>query len=110
MLLYLLNISLPFILFRFLCLGCAVFGVGWKFVVPLYCGTCSLWRGLDQWLVKFFWSGELVSMFWRVELDLFPLECNEVTSSDFWGVYGFGKALGILSFNSQVCVPALLKN
>ena len=49
-------------------------------------------------------------MFWRVELDLFPLECNEVTNSDFWGVYGFGKALGILSFNSQVCVPALLKN
>ena len=49
-------------------------------------------------------------MFWWVELDLFPLECNEVTSSDFWGVYGFGKALSSLSFNTQGCVPALLKN
>ena len=28
-------------------------------------------------------------MFWWVELDLFSLECNEVSSSEFWGVYGF---------------------
>ena len=26
--------------------------VGWKFVVPLYCGGCSFRVGLDQWLVK----------------------------------------------------------
>ena len=31
-------------------------------------------------------------------------------SSEFWGVYGFGMALGSLSFNAQGCVPALLKN
>ena len=33
---------------------------------------------------------ELVSVFWRMELDPFSLECNEVSSSEFWGVYGFG--------------------
>ena len=45
-----------------------------------------------------------------MELDLFPLECNEVSTSVFWGVYGFGMALGSLSFNAQHCVPALLEN
>ena len=29
-------------------------------------------------------------MFWWVGLDLFSLECNEVSSSEFWGIYGFG--------------------
>ena len=32
-------------------------------------------------------------MFWWVALDLFSLECNEMSSSGFWGVYGFGMAL-----------------
>ena len=49
-------------------------------------------------------------MFWWVELDLFSLQCNEVSSSEFWGVYGFGMALGSLYFNAQGCVPALLEN
>ena len=49
-------------------------------------------------------------MFLWVELDLFSLECNEVSSSVFWGVYGFGMALGSLSFNAQGCAPALLEN
>ena len=49
-------------------------------------------------------------MFWYVELDLFSLECNEVPSSEFWGVYRFGMALGSLSFKAQGCVPALLEN
>ena len=40
-------------------------------------------------------------MFWWVELDLFSLECSEVSGSDFWGVYGFGMALVSLSFNAQ---------
>ena len=31
-------------------------------------------------------------------------------SSEFWGVYGFGMALGSLSFNTQGCIPALLEN
>ena len=44
--LYLLNISFFFffILFRLLCLLWPF--VGWKFVVFLYCGACSLWVGL----------------------------------------------------------------
>ena len=57
-----------------------------------------------------FLVGELVSVFWWMELDLFFLECNEVSSSEFWGVYWFGMALGSLSFNAQCCVPALLEN
>ena len=54
--------------------------------------------------------GELVSVFWWVELDLFSLKCNEVSSREFWGVYGFRMALSSLSFNVQGCVPALLDN
>ena len=79
-------------------------------MVPLYCGGSSLWVGLDEWLVKISWLGKLASVFWWVELDLFSLECNEVSSSEFWGVYGFGMALGSLYFNAQGCVPALLEN
>ena len=45
-----------------------------------------------------------------VGLDLFSLDCNEVSSSEFWGVYGSGMALGSLSFNAQDGVPALLEN
>ena len=37
-----------------------------------------------------------------MELDLFSLEFNEVSSSEFWGVCRFGMALGSLSFNDQV--------
>ena len=33
-------------------------------------------------------------------MDLFSMKCNEVSSSEFWGVYGFGIAFGSLSFNS----------
>ena len=60
--------------------------------------------------MKVSWLGELASMFWWMELDLFSLECNEVSSSEFWGIYGFGMTLGSLSFNVQVCVPVLLEN
>ena len=45
-----------------------------------------------------------------VELDLFSLEGNEVSSIEFWGVYGFGMALGSLYFNAQGYVPVLLEN
>ena len=51
-----------------------------------------------------------MSVFWWVELDLFSLECNEVSSNEFWGVCGFGVTLGCLYFNAQDCVPALLEN
>ena len=54
--------------------------------------------------------GELVSVLWWVELDLFSLECNDLSSSAFLGVYGFGMALGSLFFSAQDCVPALLEN
>ena len=42
--------------------------------------------------------------------DLVSLEGNPVSSSTFWGVDGFGMALGSLSFNVQCCVPVLLKD
>ena len=83
------------------CLDCCVWGglyVGWKFVIPLYCGGCSLWVGLDQLLVKVSWLGKLAPVFCCVELDLFSLECNKVSSNELWGVYGFGVILGSLFF------------
>ena len=49
-------------------------------------------------------------MFWWVELDFFSLECNEVSGSEFWGVYGFDMDLISLSFNAQGWVPDLLEN
>ena len=95
------------------CLDCCVsdgLSVCWKFVVPLYCGGCSLWLGLDYWLVKVFWIGRLASVFWWVELYVSSLECNEVSSSEFLGVYGFRVTLGSLYFNAQGYVPAFLEN
>ena len=65
---------------------------------------------LDQWLVKVSWLGELMSVFWWLELDLFSLECNEVSCREFWSVHGFGMAFVSLSFNVQCCIPALLEN
>ena len=54
-------------------------GSSWR---SLYCGVSPLWVGLDRWLVKVSWLGKLVSVFWRVELDFFSLECNEVSSNE----------------------------
>ena len=45
-----------------------------------------------------------------MELGLFSLECKEVSSSEFGGVYGFGVTLGSLEINAQCYVPALLEN
>jgi len=53
--------------------------------------------------------GACVCALW-VELDLFSLECNGVSSSEFLGVYGFGMVLGSLSFSAQDCVPGLVEN
>jgi len=97
------------------CFDCCVWdrlSVDWKFVVPFYCGGCSLWVGalLDEWLVKVSWLGKVTSVFLWVELDLFSLECNEVSSGEFWGVYGFGMTLGSLYFSAHGCVPVLLEN
>ena len=66
--------------------------------------------GVDERLVKVSWLGKLVSVFWSVELDLFSLECNEVPSSEFRGVYGFGVTFGLLYFNAQGYVSAFLEN
>ena len=66
--------------------------------------------GLEEWLVKVSLLGELAFVFWWVKLDLFSLECNEVSSSGFWGFNEFGMALGSLYFNALGCVPALLEN
>ena len=66
--------------------------------------------GVGLMACKLFCLGEFVSVFWWVELDHFSLECSEVSSSEFWGVYGSGMALGSLSFNAQGCIPALLEN
>ena len=68
------------------CLYCCVWSgisVFWWSVVPFYCGGFTQWVGLDDWFVKFSWLGELVSVFWCVELDFFSLEWNGVSSNKF---------------------------
>ena len=49
-----------------LCLVCCVCGPSsavWRVMVPLICGVCFLWVGLDQRLIKVSWLGKLVSVF-----------------------------------------------
>ena len=81
MFLYLLGISLSLHLVYI-----AVFGVAFLYSgslwSSLYRGVSSLWVGLYRCLVKVSWLGKLVSLFWWVELDLFSLECNEVSSNE----------------------------
>ena len=69
-----------------------------------------MWVGLDKWLVQVSWLGKLASVFWWVDLDFFSLECNEVSSSEFWDVYGFGVTLGRLYIEVQGYVPVLVEN
>ena len=71
-------------------------------------GVVKVW--LVKWLVKVSWLGKLVLVFWWVELDLFSLECNEVSSNELWDVSGFGVTLGSLYIEAQGCVPVLLEN
>ena len=66
--------------------------------------------GLEYWLVKVSSLEELASVFCWVELDVFSLECNEVSSSESWGVYKFVMALGSSTFNAQSGVPVLLES
>ena len=78
--LYLLGIFLPFHLDYI-----AVFG--WPFCILAVGGSSLLWRffavcGVGWVLVKVFWLGKLVSVFWWVELDFFSLECNAVSSNE----------------------------
>ena len=79
-------------------------------VVSPNCGVCCPWVGLDQCLVKVSWVGGLVPVFCWIELDIFSLEGFAVSTSEFWGVYGFAMALGTLSANIQHCVPVLLED
>ena len=76
----------------------------------LDCGSSSLLGGLDEWIVKGSWLEKLASVFWWMELDLFFLECNEVSSSEFGGVCWFGVTFGCLYFCAQGYVPVLLEN
>ena len=76
----------------------------------LYCRVSSLWVGLYRCLVKVSWLGKLVSVFWWVELDLFSLECNEVSGNELGDVNGLRVTLGSLYIEAQGCVPVLLEN
>ena len=83
------------------------FGSLWS---SLYCGVSSLCVGLYWWLVKVSWLGKLVLVFWWVELDYFSLECNEVSSNEFWDVSGLGVTFGSLYIEAQGYVLVLLEN
>ena len=69
------------------CLDCCVWsGLSafcWS-VVPFYCGGFTQWVGLNDWFVKVSRLGKLASVFWCMELDFFSLECNGVSSNEFW--------------------------
>ena len=87
----------------------------WPFCLLTVCGSSLLWTFLDvggvgRWLVMVSWLGKLVSIFWWVELDFFSLECNEVSSNEFWNVSGFGVTLGGLYIEAQGYVPVLMEN
>ena len=66
--------------------------------------------GIIRVAFKVSWLGKLVSMFWWVELDFFPLESNEVSSNELCNVSGFGVTLDSLYIGAQGCVPLLLEN
>ena len=51
-----------------------------------------------------------MSVSWCVELDFFSLECNGVSSNEFCNGSVLGVTLGSLCVDTQVYVPALLKN
>ena len=44
--------------------------------------------------MMFSWLGELMSVFWLMELDLVSLKGSAVFNSKFWGVYRFSMSLG----------------
>ena len=80
MFLYLLNISMPFHQIAVFGVAFGVAGSLW-FLFIVEVPPCG-WA-LDEWLVKISWLGNLASVFWWVELDLFSLEYNEVSDSEF---------------------------
>ena len=95
------------------CLYSCVWGglsVFWQFVVPLYCGSSSLWARLDGWFVKVSWLGKFVSVFWWMELDFFSLKCNEVSISEFWLSMGLIWLWEACLLMLRACVPILLEN
>ena len=55
--------------------------------------------GLNQSLVKVSKLGELVFVFWWMEMDLISLKCCAMSSSVFRVVSELGMALGNLSAN-----------
>lgn len=70
-----------------------------KVIVPLNCGVCPQWVGLDQCPMKVSWLRGTVSVSWWMELDRVSLKGSAMSSSVFWGVYRFGMALVSLSDN-----------
>ena len=92
------------------CSICSDLSVFWWSVVPFYCGGFSQWVGLDDWLVKVSWLGKLVSVFWCMELEFFSLECNRVSSSEFWDGSMCLVWLWAVYIDAQGYAPALLEN
>ena len=104
-----MSISLPFHL-----LYIAVFGVPFPYSGSLW-SSLYLWSfltvgGVGRVACQGFLVGKLASVFWWVKVDFFSLECDGVSSSEFWGVYGFGVTLGSLYIEVQGYVPSMLEN
>ena len=91
--------------FRLICCVWDLFLAGWKAVVPVNYGVCLPWVGLDQWLLKVFWLGGFVFVFWWVELDLVILKGSGWAQSCgfkcLWVQYGFGQPV---SQHANLCL------
>ena len=60
--------------------------------------------------MKFSWLGELVLVFWWMEVNLVFPKVSAKFSCMLWAVYGFGVTLVSLSANVQGCTPVLLED
>ena len=67
--------------------------------------------GLYQYLVEisWLWCGKDSCLYSAGCLGLASLEGSAVSSGVFWGICGFGMALGSLSINVHSYIPILLK-
>ena len=69
-----------------------------KVIVLLACGVCPHGWDWIMWCFRcplmFSWLGQLMPVFWLMELDLISMKGWAVSSSRFWGVYGFSVSLG----------------
>ena len=109
------DISLSFTCWVFLCLLILfiLLCLGWPFDILAVCGSSLLWRflavdGVGRVACQGFLVREACVIVLVGGLDFFSLECNEVSSNEFWDVNGFVVTLSSLYIEAQGYVSVLL--